>query len=345
MKIAFFDAKGKRNQYLDQFNNNQHEFIYFKENLTLDNIDKVKGFDAIGGSVNTRFNKEVLEQLHKNGVKFLLQRSMGYDNVDLATANKLGIEVFRVPNYSAESVAEMAVLMLLALNRNLLIANKRVSNYDFTINGLLGSCVHNSTVGVIGSGRIGQAFIKIIKAIGARILVFDEPLQASNPELAQKLGFEFVTFDQMLSQSDFISLHAPLLPSTKHIINAQSINKMKDGVIIINTARGEMIDTSAVLAGLKSGKIKGLACDVLEREQGRFFLDRSADKAELEKLDPEWKELIQMDNVLITPHYAYLTDVALSQIAKITLDNANAAQRGDFTNALKLMPDGKVHNG
>ncbi|WP_391591991.1 2-hydroxyacid dehydrogenase [[Mycoplasma] cavipharyngis] len=345
MKIAFFDAKDYDREYFDKFNNDRHQITYFKENLTLDTINKVQGFDAVCVFVNTYGNQEILETLHKMGIKFWLQRSMGYNKVDLAKANELGIEVFRIFNYSAESVAEMAVLMLMTLNRNLLQAQKRISNYNFSINGLQGLCVNSSTVGVIGGGKIGQAFIRIIRGMGAKILVYDPYAQEHFPDLAQKMGFEFVSLNQLFKDSDFISLHAPLLASTRHIINKEAIEMMKESVIIVNTARGELIDTTAILEGLKTKKIRGLATDVLEREEGRFYEDCSSIKEQIQQKDPQWKELIEMDNVLITSHQAYLTDLALSQIAKITLDNADAAQRGDFTNSLKLMKDGTVKNG
>lgn len=345
MKIAFFDAKDYDIKYFDQFNDGRHEIVYFKENLSLDTVKKVKGFDAVCGFVNTYGDKVILEVLHKLGVKYWLQRSMGYNKIDIAKANELGIEVFRIFNYSAESVGEMAMAGLMALNRNLLRANKRVTDYNFSLNGLDGICVNNSTIGVIGSGKIGQTFIKIAKGMGARVIVFDAFAQDNFPDLADKMGFEFVSLSELFKESDFISLHAPLLPSTRYIIDKEAVKIMKQGVIIVNTSRGELMDITAVLEGLKSGKIRGLATDVLEREEGRFYEDISELKDQFQKLDPQWKELIEMDNVLITSHQAFLTDLALTQIAKTTLDNADAAQKGDFTNALKLMEDGRVKNG
>ncbi|QDF65051.1 NAD(P)-dependent oxidoreductase [Mycoplasma nasistruthionis] len=345
MKIAFFDAKDYDIESFNLYNNNRHEITFFKENLNLNTVSLAKGYDAVCCFVNTYGDKVILEVLSKLGVKYWFQRSMGYNKIDVAKANQLGIEVFRIFNYSAESIGEFAFAGLSALNRNLITANKRVENYNFSLNGLEGKCIGNSTVGVIGSGKIGQTFIKIAKATGARVIVFDSFAQQNFPDLANQFGFEFVSLTQLLKESDFISIHCPLLPSTRYLINQAAIDIMKNGVVIVNTARGEIVDIKAMLNGLNSGKVKGYAADVLEREEGRFYEDVSAVKAELEQLDPEWKELIAHPNVLITSHQAFLTDLALTQIAKATLDHADAAAKGDFANALRLLDNGKVLNG
>ncbi|WP_036464252.1 2-hydroxyacid dehydrogenase [Mycoplasmopsis sturni] len=345
MKIAFFDAKDYDKKYFDKYNNGRHEIVYFKENLNLETVKYAKGFDAVCGFVNTYADKVILEVLKQLGVKFWLQRSMGYNKVDIAKANELGIEVFRIFNYSAESVGEFAMTLLMTLNRNIVVANDRVRNYNFSLNGLDGRCINSSTIGVIGSGKIGQTFIKAAKGMGARVIVFDAFAQENFPDLAEKFGFEFVSLSTLLKESDFISLHAPLLPSTKYILDAEAVKIMKPGVVIINTSRGELMDITAMLEGLKSGIIRGLGTDVLEREEGRFYEDISAQKSEFEQMDPQWKELIEMDNVLITSHQAFLTDLALTQIAKTTLENADLAEQGNFERALRLMDDGRIKNG
>lgn len=345
MKIAFFDAKEYDKKYFDAVNNGRHEIKYFDENLNINTVTKAKGFDAICAFVNTYGDKYILELLAKMGVKVWLQRSMGYNKIDLAKAAELGISVFRVPNYSAESVAEFAAGTLLALNRNIVKAEKLVSKYNFSLNGLDGKAIHGSTVGVIGGGKIGQCFIRIMKGMGARILVFDAYNQKHFPNLATELGFEYASFTKVLKESDFISLHAPLLPSTTHLIDKDAVKMMKKGVILVNTARGELIDIPGVLYGLKKGIIRGLASDVLEREEGRFYQDISSEANEYKKNDPEWDELISNENVIITSHQAFLTDVALTQIAKITLENADMAQNKDFSKALVIMENGKVKNG
>ncbi|RIV16790.1 2-hydroxyacid dehydrogenase [Mycoplasmopsis gallopavonis] len=345
MKIAFFDTKDYDIKYFEKYNDGRHEITFFKENLNLNTVKLAKGFDAVCGFVNTYGDKVILEVLKKMGVKFWFQRSMGYNKIDVAKANELGIEVFRIFNYSAESIGEFAMAGLLCLNRNLIKAHDRVSKYNFSLNGLDGLCVGNSTIGVIGSGKIGQTFIKIAKATGARVIVFDAFAQENFPETADKFGFEWASLTEVLSQSDFISIHCPLLSSTRYLIDDAAIEVMKPGVILINTARGEIMDIKAVLKGLKSGKIRGIATDVLEREEGRFYEDVSARIEDLKKLDPDWKELIEMDNVLVTSHQAFLTDLALTQIAKTTLENADAAQKGDFEKALRIMENGKIKNG
>lgn len=345
MKIAFFDAKEYDIKYFNQENNGRHEIVYFKENLNINTAKLAKGFDAICAFVNTYGDKYVLDILASYGVKVWLQRSMGYNKVDLVKAQELGIQVFRIPNYSAESVAEFAMATLMTLNRKLVAASRRVKKYNFSLNGLDGMCVYGSTIGVIGAGKIGQCFINIARGMGARVLVFDIYSETNNPDLAKKMGFEYVTLTKLLKESDFISLHAPLLPSTKHMIDMDAVSIMKKGVIIVNTSRGELIDIKAAIKGLKNNTIAGLASDVLEREEGRFYEDVSTRAEEIQQMDPEWAELIKMKNVLITSHQAFLTNVALTQIARITLDNADNAEKQDFTNALRLLENGRVQNG
>ncbi|WP_426461135.1 NAD(P)-dependent oxidoreductase [Mycoplasma hafezii] len=345
MKIAFFDAKDYDIKYFDKYNEGRHQITYFKENLSLNTVHLAEGYDAVCGFVNTYGDKVILEVLKKMGVKYWFQRSMGYNKIDIAKANELGIEVFRIFNYSAESIGEFAFAGLLSLNRNLFKAHDRVQKYNFSLNGLDGKCVGNSTIGVIGSGKIGQTFIKLAKATGARVLVFDAFAQENFPQTADKFGFEWASLTEVLRESDFISIHCPLLPSTRYLIDDAAVDAMKEGMILINTARGETMDIKAVLRGLKSGKIRGLATDVLEREEGRFYEDVSARIDDLKALDPDWKELIEMDNVLVTSHQAYLTDLALTQIAKATLENADNAEKGNFDNALRIMENGKIKNG
>ncbi|WP_027121184.1 NAD(P)-dependent oxidoreductase [Mycoplasma leonicaptivi] len=345
MKIAFFDAKDYDIKSFEKYNEGRHEITFFKENLNLHTASLAKGYDAVCGFVNTYGDKVILSVLAKLGIKYWFQRSMGYNKVDIAAANQLGIKVFRIFNYSAESIGEFAFAGLSALNRNLIVANKRVEQYNFSLNGLDGKCIGNSVVGVIGSGKIGQTFIKIAKATGAKVLVFDAFAQENFPQLAETLGIEFVSLTKLLETSDFISIHCPLFASTKYLIDEAAVNKMKDGVIIVNTARGEILELQAVINGLKSGKIRGLATDVLEREEGRFYEDVSNRVTDLKELDPQWKELIEMSNVLVTSHQAFLTDLALTQIAKVTLDNADAASKGIFDNALTILENGTIKNG
>ncbi|WP_027334100.1 NAD(P)-dependent oxidoreductase [Mycoplasma elephantis] len=346
MKIAFFDAKEYDIYYFNKANiYSNHEITYFKENLTIENVSLAKGFDAICAFVNTSGDKFILELLSKYNVKYWLQRSMGYNKVDLKHAKKVNIKVFRVPNYSASSVAEFALTTMLALNRKIPQAISKVKKYNFSLNDLNGKNVENSIIGVIGAGQIGQEFIIMAKGLKAKVIVYDQYMQVHNFELAKKMNFEYVSFLTLIKNSDFISIHAPLLPSTKYIIDKHAIKHMKNDVIIVNTARGEIINLSDIIEALKNKKIGGLAVDVLEREEGRFYNDISELAKDIQKIDKEWKELLEFENVIVTSHQAYLTDISLEQIAKITLENADMAQKNDFTKALELLENGKVVNG
>ncbi len=345
MKIAIFDAKKYDEEFFDKENNNRHEITYFTENLSKKNLEQAKGFDAVCGFVNTPADREILKTLSEYGVKVWLQRSMGYNRVDLDAAKEFGIEVFRVPNYSAETVSEHALALMMSVNRRLIKADARTSKCDFSLNGLQGKCINNSTIGVIGSGKIGQGFIKAVKGMGAKVIVFDEFAQKNFPDTAKQLDFEWVNFETLLSQSDFISIHAPLLPSTEHMINKEAISKMKKGMILINCSRGPLVDTTALVEGLKSGVIAGAGLDVLEREAGRFFFDKSNDETKIKTEDAEWKYLLENQNVIVTAHQAFFSELALTQIASVTIANADDAEKQDFSKALKKQEDGKVLNG
>lgn len=345
MKIAFFDAKEYDIEWFNKENNGRHEIVFYTENLTIENINLASGFDAVCGFVNTQGNKIILKLLHQLKIKFWLQRSMGYNKVDLSAAKEYQIKVFRVPNYSAQSVAEFALTTLLALNRKIPQAIDRVKKYNFSLGNLDGKAIYKSTIGVIGAGKIGQEFIKLAKGMNARIIVYDQFMQDNYPNLASEFEFEFVSFLTLLKNSDFISLHAPALPSTKYLIDLEAMKYVKDGVIIVNTSRGELIDINKIMPYIKNHKIGGLALDVLEREEGRFYEDVSKFAQQIKKSDQDWKELIELDNVIITSHQAFLTDVALQQIAQITLANADDAQNNNFSNALEVMANGKVRNG
>ena len=345
MKIAIFDAKEYDEIFFDKENKGRHEITYFKENLKLDNVNKAKGFDAVCGFVNTVGDAQILEKLSELGIKAWLQRSMGYNRIDLAKAKELGISVFRVPNYSAETVSEHAFALLMAANRRIVIASKRTQNGDFSLNGLQGKCLHSSVIGVIGSGKIGQGFISIAKGCGSEVIVYDDFAKQNFPESAAKLGFKFVTKDELLEKSDFISLHVPLMDSTYHMIDKDEIAKMKDGVIIINASRGRLINTTALVNGLKSGKISAAGLDVIERESKRFFRDKSSEINAIKTRDPEWAYLMEHENVIITSHQAFFSELALDQIAQITLSNADDVQKGDLSKSLQLEENGKVING
>lgn len=345
MKIIVYDVKPYDQEWFEKINQNRHQIKYVSDNLTSKNITLSKGYEAICGFVNTDGSKEVLKELSALGVKYWLARSMGYDAIDLKAAEQFNIKVFRVPNYSAEAVAEHAVTLLMTLNRHIYESVSRTKKWNFALAGLEGKVINNSTVGVIGAGKIGQSFIKIMRGMGAKVIVFDEYAHKNIPTLEKDFNFTFVSLEEIMKESDFISLHAPLLPSTEHIINAKMIDLMTKKPLLINCSRGKLIDTSALIAGLQKGKIGGAGLDVLERESNRFYYDLSSQKNKLEKEDAEWKTLLANERVLITSHQAFLTDYALKQIATITLENATKAQQGDFTNALTILTNGKIKNG
>ncbi len=345
MNIIFYDAKNYDKLWFDKINNGKHHITYIEDNLDLNNINQAKGYDSICAFVNTVGNEKIFQILNQLGIKVWLQRSMGYNKIDLKAAQKYNIKVFRVSNYSAESVAEHAITLMMALNRRLLMAIKRTQNWNFSLDNLEGKAINDSTVGVIGAGNIGQCFIKIVNGMGAKIIVYDEFSAKNFPDLAQELNFSYVTLNELCAKSDFISLHAPLLPTTKHMINDQTIALMAQKPILINCGRGELIDTSALIKGLKSGQISGVGLDVLEREENRFYHNLSSQKQTLETTDQEWKFLLNQDNVLVTAHQAFFTTLALKQIATITLENASHFDNHNYQNALQLMGDGKVKNG
>ena len=346
MKIAIFDAKQYDREFFDKENNGRHAITYFEENLSLENLDLAKGFDAVSGFVNTPADADILKGLSERGVKVWLQRSMGYNRVDIKAAEEHGISVFRVFNYSAETVSEHAVSLMMAANRRLVKASARTTIADFSLNGLQGKCINDSVVGVVGAGKIGQGFIKAMKGLGARVIVFDKFAEEHFNETADKLGFEWVDFDYFLNNSDFISLHAPFIPGvTEHMINAEAVSKMKDGVIIVNAARGGLIDTTALVDGLKSGKIAAAGLDVIEREAGKFFFDRSNELEEIKAEDAEWKFLMESEDVIITAHQAFFSELALTQIAQTTLAHADEFEAGDLSQQLLVLEDGKIQNG
>ncbi|MDI4567881.1 MAG: 2-hydroxyacid dehydrogenase, partial [Mycoplasma sp.] len=324
MKLLFYNTKNYEKKVFDKLNT-KHQFVYIDQELTLETSSLANGYDGVVIFVNAQADAQVLTKLKNQGVKYIFLRCMGYDKVDLKIAKQLDIKVFRVKNYSAQTVAEHALSLLMAVNRNLKIVNKRVENYNFSLDDLEAKSMERAIVGVIGGGQIGQSFIKIVKSMNAKVLLFDPYLEKNKPEISKELGITFVPKEELFKNSDIISLHTPYNEFTHHIINKESINLMKDDVILINTSRGGLIDTSALVNALKNNKFFGIGLDVLEREQNRFFLDCSSKKEEMKKNDPEWDHLINNDKVVITSHQAFLTDYALNQIASKTLNNIDAA--------------------
>jgi len=327
MRIAIFSSKNYDIEYLKKHNDAHHELVFYSERLGVDTVSLAANFEAICIFVNDVANKEVLQGLAKIGVKVILLRAAGFNNVDLLVAKDLGLKVYRVPAYSPNSVAEHAVGLVLTLNRKIHRAYNRVKEQNFSLDGFLGFDLKGKTVGVLGTGQIGAIFAKIMNGFGCKLLGYDV---FQNENLVKEFGLKYVSLDELLNQSDIISLHAPLLPTTHHIINADTIQKMKTGVMIINTSRGALIDTKAVIQGLKQGKIGYLGVDVYEEEADLFFEDLSNQIIK----DDVFTRLLTFPNVIVTGHQAFFTKEAQVAIATSTFSNVKDFLEGKDTNEL-----------
>lgn len=321
MKILFYSAQPYDQRYFTASNqSNNYELRFLEYPLNEDNTALVKDETIVCVFVNDQVNAAVLQLLHKKGVKLIALRCAGFNNVDLKTAAALGIKVVRVPAYSPHAVAEHAITLLLALNRKICKANSRIRDNNFTLNGLEGFDLYQKTVGVIGTGNIGAVFCKIMLGFGCKVLAYDVK---SDPSLVAA-GVAYVAVDTLLANSDIISLHCPLMDATYHLINAATIATMKRGATLINTSRGALIDTKAVIEGLKNGHIGALGIDVYEQEEQLFFHDHSGSII----LDDIISRLMTFPNVLITAHQGFFTQEALTQIADTTLGNISSFING-----------------
>lgn len=310
MKFAFFDAKAYDKPSFEKYGAEKNiTFKFFKTKLSADTVQLAKGYDGVCVFVNDTVNGEVIDKLYSYGVKLVALRCAGFNNVDVKYAYKK-IHVVRVPAYSPYAVAEHAMAMLLTNVRRIHKAYIRTKDFNFSLNGLTGFDLHGKTVGVIGTGRIGKAFIDICKGFGMNVLAYDK-----YPDVAS--GLNYVSLDEIFANSDVISLHCPLTDETKHLINRETIKKLKKGVALINTSRGALIDAESLVEGIKQ-RIIGCAClDVYEEESDIFFEDFSGHILD----DDVLARLISMPNVIITSHQAFLTQEALNNIAKTTVDN------------------------
>ena len=317
MKILIFSIKEFEISYLEKANQNTFSLVTEKSSLAIETAFKAKGFDAISIFSSDRADAKVLQLLHTYGVKYITLRSAGYDNVDLKVATQLNIKVANVPAYSPYAIAEHTVAMLLTLNRNLIASNNRVSHYNFDINGLTGFDLNGKTVGIIGTGKIGEVMVKIMHGFGCKILAYD---LKKNQKLIDQYQVNYTTLEALCAKSDVISLHVPLNPHTHHLINELLLLSMKPNVILLNTARGAVIDTEALIAALEAKQIKAVGLDVYEFEKGIFFKDHSNAKEKDEQL----LKLIAMPNVIVSSHHAFLTDEALTNIAETTISNLTA---------------------
>lgn len=313
-KIAFFDTKPYDKESFDRHNKG-YDIHYFEDKLSAETVSLAAGFDAVCAFVNDTIDSNVIDKLDKLGVKLLLMRCAGYNNVDLAAA-KGRITVLRVPAYSPYAVAEHAMALLLLLNRKVHKSYIRTRDFNFSINGLTGFDLHGKTAGIIGTGKIGQAFIDICLGFGMKVIAYDP---YPNEEYARSRGITYVEPDELFRESDVISLHCPLTPETRYIISADSLSKMKKNAFIINTSRGMLIDSEALLKALREKRIGAAGLDVYEEETDIFYEDRSGDIINDETLSL----LVCMPNVIITSHQGFLTEEALSAIAEVTLSNAD----------------------
>lgn len=321
MKITCFDAHAFEKEFLLKAAAGKHHIQFLKLQLTTETVDLAKGADALLLFVNDDGSAPILEKLHAFGIRYIALRSAGFNHIDLAKAKELGIRVANVPAYSPYAVAEHTVALMLALNRKLAKAHNRIRESNFSLTGLVGFDMNGKTAGIIGTGKIGSVVAKILNGFGCRLLGYDI---LPNMTLAERYGLRYVDLPTLYKESDIITLHTPLLPSTKYLINEETIKLMKEGVMLINTSRGGLVKTSAVLAGLKSGKIGYFGIDVYEEEKGIFFYDRSNQVLQDEIL----AQLMVFPNVLITSHQAFLTDTALRNIAETTFESINAWAEG-----------------
>ena len=314
MKVAIFSAKEFEKPFFIQENiADKHQLVFFEARLDEKTAELTKGFDAVCCFVTDKLNAATLKILHVHHIRLIALRSAGFNHVDISSATQLGISVVRVPNYSPYAVAEFAVGLVLTLNRKIHRAYQWVRDHNFSLSHLMGFDLHGKTVGIIGTGRIGTVFATIMHGFGCKLLAFD-PVQ---DETCLQLGVDYVGLDDLYARSDIISLHCPLTESSRHVINQQAINLMKCGVMLINTGRGALVDTKAVIQGLKTGKIGYLGLDVYEEEDNLFFRDLSETIIQ----DDLFLRLQTFPNVVITSHQAFFTKEAVENIVKTTLFN------------------------
>ena len=321
MKIAVFNTKPYDEEFLRAANRVfRHKLTFLEPRLSEQTVSLAAGFPAVCVFVHDEVSARVLEILNANGTHLVALRCAGFNNVDLKTAAQLGIQVVRVPAYSPYAVAEHTVGLMLTLNRKIYKSYTRVREGNFSLDGLLGFDMHQRTVGVIGTGKIGAIVADIVKGFGCHVLAYDV---RRNPEVEQ-LGAQYVSLNELYKRSDIITLHCPLIPETYHLIGADAVRRMKAGVMLINSSRGELIDTKAVIAALKSGKIGYLGLDVYEEEADLFFEDLSTRVIQ----DDVFSRLLTFPNVIITGHQAFFTREAMRNIAETTLQNIADVENG-----------------
>lgn len=314
IKIAFFDTKEYDKNMFELYNKEYgYDITYFESKLNKETAPLAKGYDVVCIFVNDLVDKETVQILKEDGVKLIALRCAGYNNIELKALDT-EIRAVRVPAYSPHAVAEHATALLLEIDRKIYKAYQRTKKYNFTLNGLLGFDIYGKTVGVIGTGKIGREFCKIMKGFGTNILAYDV---YKDEKQAEEIGYKYVELEELLEKSDIISLHCPLTKENTDMINTETINKMKKGVIIINTSRGALIDSDSLVAELETGKIGGVGLDVFDEESEFFLNDMSGEY----KRNINLSVLLSMPNVIITSHQGFFTKEALNKIAKDTFEN------------------------
>jgi D-lactate dehydrogenase len=322
VKVAVFSAKPYDRSSLDVANAaHNHELDFLEPRLAEETATLANGYEAVCAFVNDDLSAAVLDRLHAGGVRSIALRSAGFNHVDLERAEELGMAVVRVPAYSPYAVAEHAVGLILTLNRRIHRAYNRVRENNFSLVGLLGFDLHGKTVGVVGTGTIGTVFCRIMRGFGCSIVAYDP---YPNDTCRLDIGVDYTDLDTLFAVSDIIALHVPLTPDTHHLVNATTMRKMKEGVMLVNTSRGALVDTIAVIEALKSGHVGALAIDVYEEEGDLFFQDLSGQVV----TDDVFSRLLTFPNVLVTGHQAFFTTEALDHIAETTLTNLTNLETG-----------------
>lgn len=320
MRVLVYDNHSYDKTFLDAANGGRHQLEYTTAQLDAQTAALAQGFDAVCLFVNDRADEAAMERLAAGGVRMIAQRSTGFNNLDLAAAERHGITAMRVGYYSPYAVAEFAVGLLQTLNRRIHRAFNRTREFNFRLAGLLGHDIHGRTVGVVGTGKIGAIFARIMQGFGCPVLAYDV---RENPECVE-MGVTYVGLDELLRSADIISLHVPLMPQTHHLINAETLAMMKPGVMIVNTSRGGLIDTEALIGAVQSGRVAAVGLDVYEEEEGKFFRDLS----DTVMGDEVLARLMTFPNVLVTGHQAFFTHEAMTTIAETTIGNITDFEEG-----------------
>jgi D-lactate dehydrogenase len=321
--VAVYDTKPYDREFLGAAGGDELRFRFHDFRLSAATAPSAAGALAVCVFVNDTLDHRCLAALREGGVRLIALRCAGFNNVDLAAARSLGLAVTRVPAYSPHAVAEHTVGLLLTLNRKIHRAYNRVREHNFSLNGLIGFDVHSRTVGLVGTGKIGRLVAKIFAGFGAKVIAHDP---FPDTAWAQAAGVTYGTLDAVLAASDILTLHTPLTPETHHLLNAETLARLKPGAYIINTSRGKLIDTTALLHHLKNGHLGGVALDVYEEEEGIFFEDHSGTVLR----DDELNLLLSFPNVLVTAHQAFFTREALAEIGRVTTENIRRLDTGDF---------------